>query len=1410
VVKRSRRRRPRSAAVNRKNVITLLLTLTVGIAMLSAFAPSAFASFTRTPLRAITGTGAGPFPPFEGFVGGIAGGVGGGIAVTGADELLVGVDRYPEDAIDRFESASSPTPNGSMIGLALGPEALTTPGSLAVEDTTGNIYLTGKEAFNPEKGYFDEAPHLEAFTASGAFGERTSELIGPHVDVAVDNTTAMPSSTSVYLAHGSENPATKTNAGIEKLTESLQPAQFELATKPSPPFYVKNNDIVGVPQYPASVAENEQPICIAQEFSDTGLGAVVTHIAVDSHGDIFVSAAECNVHVPAVLEYAPSGEFIRAITGEETPGLNGKEDAGWGATPELTGLAVDPVSGNLIVAVIDKDSEEGVLDEFSPGGRFVAQIQSGTLSGHTVRLERPTGLAVDSKGNLYVSDRDRSAVFVYGPGVFLPGVRTTETNSRTRTTVVLTGSVDPEGRPLSSTEGCEFQYVTEAGYTANIEASGGDDSKGFASLASGGTAPCVPSASAIPADDAYHEVYAALSGLVAGVTYRYRLVAKSEGAGSGEVAGTALGFTEPHAPNVVPRSTVVSDLTARYAKLTAEVQPLGAETQYHFEYDTRPYVGEERHGEMTPYAGEPLGSGGPFGDSHDRVASFAQALSPDTNYYARVVAESDVEGGEEVTYGEEVSFKTDEAGAHGLPDGRAYELVTPPDKGGAADMFGSEASIAASDIGYASSSGNQFILETPASFGPFPGSESSEYVFTRCGPPSCADPHWNYVSLADPARGLQAIHHAAFDPEDLSSVAFDDELGSPPSASGRKPVGLVGAAGGPYSEMYEGNVSHEGLVDPEQPQLAGSKDLSTVVVQSKNHSLEPGASGQDPGSTALYLYHGGQGRYLNASESGEPLNLCGAMLGRAAVAGLSGGAHDSVSETGSSVFFTMPDPEMSFEALHSQATRECWNSATNVHSPQVWAWVEAPTPRLIEISRPEPGLASSTLPPAAYVGAAASGDRAFFVSTAVLTHDDEGNSDLELYEWRAQRVVSGAGECTQPEGCLTRISHGESGTARGEVFAVPAISEDGTTVYFTSTARLAASAPITGAEFGSEQLNVYRYNTRTGETGYVTTVLTAEEPAGTHNADWYKLRLGHDFAPEPLGNWYTTPDGKYLLFPTTRELTGYDTAGCSLALPDTESSKDGHCEELYRYAAEPGAGPQLVCVSCDPSGAPPQSHARIDLYAGDENATTGPPRAMSDDGAYVFFNTADGLVPEDSNNVQDVYEWESNGLSGCAAARGCVRLISSGEDSQASYFLATNASGSDVFFGTHARLVPEDADTSGDVYDARICLAAEPCVAPASGEVSQCEGDACQMPPTPVQVQTPATETTTSTGDYGPADQSAHAHLSIPRSAKLKKALKECRLDRVKQRRVKCERSARKRYAKASQVHAAPRKDERA
>jgi hypothetical protein len=185
---------------------------------------------------------------------------------------------------------------------------------------------------------------------------------------------------------------------------------------------------------------------------------------------------------------------------------------------------------------------------------------------------------------------------------------------------------------------------------------------------------------------------------------------------------------------------------------------------------------------------------------------------------------------------------------------------------------------------------------------------------------------------------------------------------------------------------------------------------------------------------------------------------------------------------------------------------------------------------------------------------------------------------------------------------------------------------------------------------------------------------------------------------------------------------------------------------------------------------------------------------MSDDGSYVFFDTADALVPQDKNETLDVYEWHN----------GRVSLVSSGKDKAPSFFLGQSAAeiggvhveAANVFFGTHASLVPQDTGDSGDLYDARICAPADPCIKPPPGETAQCEGDACQNPPPPPIDMTPFSLTSSLAGNLvsqAPPPPVGRTAAQI-RAEKLARALKACRKDKARKKRASCEKNAHKRY----------------
>jgi hypothetical protein len=134
------------------------------------------------------------------------------------------------------------------------------------------------------------------------------------------------------------------------------------------------------------------------------------------------------------------------------------------------------------------------------------------------------------------------------------------------------------------------------------------------------------------------------------------------------------------------------------------------------------------------------------------------------------------------------------------------------------------------------------------------------------------------------------------------------------------------------------------------------------------------------------------------------------------------------------------------------------------------------------------------------------------------------------------------------------------------------------------------------------------------------------------------------------------------------------------------------CRQLYLYRADTGS---LTCVSCAPSGSavhsPAGDAAQFNLGAAQLSGHWG--RPLTADGDHVFFETAEPLVPEDTDGTSDVYGYD--------AADGSVHLISSGTSPDESHFLEATPDGGNVFFSTSQSLVGWDTNAESDLYDAR-------------------------------------------------------------------------------------------------------------
>jgi hypothetical protein len=261
-------------------------------------------------------------------------------------------------------------------------------------------------------------------------------------------------------------------------------------------------------------------------------------------------------------------------------------------------------------------------------------------------------------------------------------------------------------------------------------------------------------------------------------------------------------------------------------------------------------------------------------------------------------------------------------------------------------------------------------------------------------------------------------------------------------------------------------------------------------------------------------------------------------------------------------------------------------------------------------------------------------------------------------------------------------------TESGDVTPVN-VAPEGTAAYFVSPSILTGGEENPNgdtAQPGEENL----YLSREGAISFVGTVTKGDVEGGGLGA-WTSAvgavggnagRLGEDPSR-------ATPDGNAFLFESRADLSGYDP--------------EGHAE-IYRYNF---SGNSLACLSCNPTQAPATSDASLQsnlLAFGEDEpfsdyVLVGNLRA---DGRRAFFQSSEQLVARDTDSVQDVYEWEAQGVGSCERPQGCLYLISSGQSGRVNYLYAVSNSGDDVFFRSADLLVPLDTDSTPSIYDARV------------------------------------------------------------------------------------------------------------
>ena len=357
--------------------------------------------------------------------------------------------------------------------------------------------------------------------------------------------------------------------------------------------------------------------------------------------------------------------------------------------------------------------------------------------------------------------------------------------------------------------------------------------------------------------------------------------------------------------------------------------------------------------------------------------------------------------------------------------------------------------------------------------------------------------------------------------------------------------------------------------------------------------------------------------------------------------------------------------------------------------------------------------------PAEFQGASEDGSKVFFTTGA----------PLDLYMAQIG-CPGGEEECVREPTAkevtgLVQVSHGGE---PAEVQGVVALAPDGSHVYFVARGVLGGSnregaSPVKGAD------NLYVYDSASGgppvfiadlcsasglsggaedlrcqsglHESYDTGLWTSPEPEAQVNVC---SRLS---ASECVGERET---GRFLVFSSYAQLTA----------DDTDTAKD-----VYRYDAASGS---LERVSAGEGGTDANgNNDSFDATIAKSSEQIGQvylqhglnSRAISEDGAWIVFDTAEPLSPAAANGLANAYEWHGGG-----SGEGRVSLVSTGSSSQAVEDVVIGSGGGDVFFATTQGLVPQDTDGQLDVYDARLGGGFPQ---PPAG-TRPCSGDACQGP----------------------------------------------------------------------------------
>ncbi len=1201
-------------------------------------------------------------------------------------------------------------PTGEGAGQCAAPEGLNSLRGLAIDYESGDLYVADRG--NNRVDVFEEdgdflfafgwgvdtgAAKLETCTTAstcqaGLAGSGAGQLNKP-TKVAVDNDSGSSNHHFVYVTDAG-------NSRVELFDPTSLPVKF-----------VRSVGSKGAAegQFESTISIGVGPGGVLHVLDNVPSGGKLKHRLQRFNPSGELIAPQCILFEggPAIsLAVDSSGSFWVATEGE------GRGIRKYDTSCALVLLAEESDElEDIAVAVDEADnlfaSQSEVRDK-ALGSFQVITTYDSSSGGLTKRFGydripltfKPEGLAVrNGEGGIFLAVRNVSIkrlefppppLTLPSPGpIAAPSSLETKSVGSAKATSV--AEVNPEGKATT----VHFEYLTQAEYEAQGNSFTGPATKSTPSKLLGAAGFRLKSSEALIGcpDPATEAGEPGNKCLTPETTYRWRVVAtNADGEGTVEVPP----FTTKESPELGEiYATKVGTDTAR---LNGETNPNGIPTTGYFEYvDDAAYQKDKGEGGdgfaaaiKAPDEGkgqEPLDFGA--GEAFVTRSMAIFPLDPGTVYHYRLVADNPLVAavtGEEV--GELRTFEPpavdscpNDASRIGsgafLPDCRAYELVSPLDKGGSDIRVLLNPLSEPAVLEQSSTSGEELAYGSARSFGGAASAPlTSQYIARRI-----AGSEWQTHPI-NPPRGTPVVR--ALNQLDGSEFkAFSADLCDTWLVTNAEPPLAAGAVEG-YRNLYrrtdelcseDGEAHYEALAPIAQPKgvpagtafgvnLLGLSADGRHAIFTTNGKLATNGAGK--GTPQLYESVRGAPPRLACILPGE---LPASVSCTAGSDTLGADPNGAISSDGDGIFWSVPAGE---GKLYVRRGGE-------------------QTVAVSEAAEEEAGTSASW-----FWGSAEDGSKAIF-STGPLPNFGSGGSigEATLFNFELE------GEETTP------IAEDISG--------VMGMSEDADRIYFASSKILSGEETNSNgdkAQAGKPNLYLHEAGEGGGTTRFVATLASADLFAAISNARHGKRSSR------------VSPDGADAAFASFAPLTGYDNKGADSGVPT---------QEVYRYDATTG---ELRCVSCNPSGARPAGSSTIPFLASDMHGA----RVLSADGTRLYVESADALAPRDSNGRVDVYQWEEVGAGGCeeadpgfsAEAGGCVELVSSGQSPQDSRFVEASPTGGDVFFATVASLLPQDFGVF-DIYDARVGggLPIPPPPQP------PCEGDAChaQIPapeePTP-------------------------------------------------------------------------------